>query len=34
MNRTIYHWDKTLIEGLDHKDVSVREFDMSRIGPS
>ena len=33
MNRTIYHWDKTLIEGLDRRDTSVRELDMSRIGP-
>lgn len=33
INRTIYHWDKTLIEGLDQKDMSVRELDMSRIGP-
>jgi anaerobic selenocysteine-containing dehydrogenase len=33
MNRTIYHWDKTLIEGLDRKDSAVRELDMSRIGP-
>ncbi len=33
MNRTIYHWDKTLIEGLDRRDLAVRELDMSRIGP-
>jgi anaerobic selenocysteine-containing dehydrogenase len=33
MNRTIYHWDKTLIEGLDRKNSAVRELDMSRIGP-
>ena len=33
MNRTIYHWDKTLIEGLDRKDMATRELDMSRIGP-
>ena len=33
MNRTIYNWDKTLIEGLDRRDLSVRELDMSRIGP-
>ena len=32
MNRTIYHWDKTLIEGLDRRDMKVRELDMSRIG--
>src|SRR5207248_1482491 len=30
-NRDIYHWDKTLIEGLDARDLSVRELDMSRI---
>ena len=28
----IYHWDKTLIEGLDALDTSVRQMDMSRIG--
>ena len=32
-SRTIYHWDKTLIEGLDVRDPSVRQLDMSRIGP-
>ena len=31
-NRGIYHWDKTLIEGLDRRDTSIREMDMSRIG--
>ena len=31
-NRAIYHWDKTLIEGLDALDTSVRAMDMSRIG--
>jgi anaerobic selenocysteine-containing dehydrogenase len=31
-NRAIYHWDKTLIEGLDAVDTSVRIMDMSRIG--
>jgi anaerobic selenocysteine-containing dehydrogenase len=31
-NRSIYHWDKTLIEGLDARDPSVRKLDMSRIG--
>ena len=30
--RSIYHWDKTLIEGLDVRDTSVRMMDMSRIG--
>ncbi len=32
-NRDIYHWDKTLIEGLDLQDPAVRTLDMSRIGP-
>jgi len=27
-----YHWNKTLIEGLDVKDKSVRAIDQSRIG--
>lgn len=31
-NRDIYHWDKTLIEGLDVQDPSTRCMDMSRIG--
>ena len=31
-NRMMYHWDKTLIEGLDARDLSIRELDMSRIG--
>ena len=31
-NRQMYHWDKTLIEGLDARDLSIRELDMSRIG--
>ncbi len=31
-NRDIYTWNKTLIDGLDHRDLSVRELDMSRIG--
>jgi anaerobic selenocysteine-containing dehydrogenase len=31
-NRAIYHWDKTLIEGLDMLDPGVRELDQSRIG--
>ncbi|HET8997407.1 MAG TPA: molybdopterin oxidoreductase family protein [Acetobacteraceae bacterium] len=30
-NRGMYHWDKTLIEGLDRRDLRVRELDMSRI---
>ncbi|MDP9095840.1 MAG: molybdopterin oxidoreductase family protein [Pseudomonadota bacterium] len=28
----IYHWDKTLIEGLDCVDPATRKMDMSRIG--
>ena len=32
-NGAIYHWDKSLIEGLDAHDGSVRTLDMSRIGP-
>ena len=32
-NADIYGWDKTLIEGLDVRDPSVRMLDMSRIGP-
>jgi len=32
-NGQIYKWDKTLIEGVDVKDQSVRMLDMSRIGP-
>ena len=28
----IYHWNKTLIEGLDARDMSIRRMDMSRIG--
>ncbi|HET6184412.1 MAG TPA: molybdopterin oxidoreductase family protein [Acetobacteraceae bacterium] len=31
-HRGMYHWDKTLIEGLDARDLRVRELDMSRIG--
>jgi anaerobic selenocysteine-containing dehydrogenase len=29
--RGVYKWNKTLIEGLDLRDTSVRELDMSRI---
>ncbi len=29
----IYHWDKTMIEGLDVADPAVRNLDQSRIGP-
>jgi len=32
-NNHIYHWDKTLIEGLDVRDAGVRVFDQARIGP-
>ena len=31
-NGAIYHWNKTMIEGLDARDPSVRELDQSRIG--
>jgi anaerobic selenocysteine-containing dehydrogenase len=31
-NRAIYHWNKTLIEGLDALDPSIRVLDMSRVG--
>lgn len=31
-SRDIYHWDKTLIEGLDVRDPTVRALDQSRIG--
>jgi anaerobic selenocysteine-containing dehydrogenase len=31
-NRGMYHWDKTLIEGLDALDPAIRILDMSRIG--
>ncbi|MFP6745702.1 MAG: molybdopterin-dependent oxidoreductase, partial [Alphaproteobacteria bacterium] len=30
--RSIYGWDRTLIEGLDALDTSVRKLDQSRIG--
>jgi anaerobic selenocysteine-containing dehydrogenase len=32
-NGAIYHWDKTLIEGLDVADPAIRALDQSRIGP-
>ncbi len=32
-NGAIYHWNKTLIEGLDVADPKVRMLDQSRIGP-
>ena len=31
-NRGMYHWDKTLIEGLDALDPTIRRLDMSRVG--
>jgi anaerobic selenocysteine-containing dehydrogenase len=31
-NRAGYHWNKTMIEGLDVLDSSTREIDMCRIG--
>ncbi|WP_197019216.1 molybdopterin-containing oxidoreductase family protein [Thioalkalivibrio sp. HK1] len=31
-NGAIYHWDKTMIEGLDALDPSIRVLDQSRIG--
>lgn len=31
-NGAIYHWNKTMIEGLDARDPCVRELDQSRIG--
>src|SRR5215472_3839613 len=31
-NRGMYHWDKTLIEGLDALDPAIRVMDISRIG--
>jgi len=31
-NRAIYHWNKTMIEGLDVRDPSIRMLDQSRIG--
>ena len=31
-NGAVYHWDKTLIEGLDARDPAIRMLDQSRIG--
>jgi anaerobic selenocysteine-containing dehydrogenase len=31
-NRSAYHWNKTMIEGLDALDKTTREIDMCRIG--
>ncbi len=32
-NRVVYKWNKSVIEGTDAVDLSVRSLDMSRIGP-
>jgi anaerobic selenocysteine-containing dehydrogenase len=32
-NAEIYHWNKTMIEGLDARDPSVRRLDQSKVGP-
>src|SRR5262245_21536083 len=32
-NGAIYHWKRTMIEGLDAVDKSIRVLDQSRIGP-
>ena len=32
-NGDIYHWDRSMIEGHDAIDPSIRVFDQSRIGP-
>lgn len=32
-NGAIFHWNKSLLEGLDVRDDSVRTLDMSKIGP-
>ncbi len=32
-NGAIFHWDKTMIEGLDALDGGIRVLDQSRIGP-
>jgi anaerobic selenocysteine-containing dehydrogenase len=32
-NGAIYHWDRSMIEGLDALDRSIRVLDQSRIGP-
>ncbi len=31
-NGAIYHWDKSMIEGLDVRDAGIRMLDQSRIG--
>ena len=32
-NGAIFHWNRTLIDGLDVRDPAVRMLDQSRIGP-
>ncbi len=32
-NGAIYHWNRTLLDGLDVADPSVRSLDQSRVGP-
>lgn len=32
-NSGMYRWNKTMIEGLDRRDPSIRQLDQSRIGP-
>ncbi|SLN40930.1 molybdopterin-containing oxidoreductase family protein [Oceanibacterium hippocampi] len=32
-NGAIFHWDRSLIDGLDVRDPSIRVLDQSRIGP-
>ena len=32
-SRAIYHWNKTMIEGLDARDSSIRMLDQCAIGP-
>ena len=32
-NGAIYHWRRTMIEGLDAADPTIRQLDQSRIGP-
>ncbi len=32
-NGAIYHWRRTMIEGLDAVDPTIRQLDQSRIGP-
>jgi anaerobic selenocysteine-containing dehydrogenase len=32
-NGAIYHWDRTLLDGLDVMDPTIRSLDQSRVGP-